>query len=208
MRGDERTSDERTSDERTSDERASDERTNAGPQAKTAARPDRSSTQPIKRRRAWGVIAAVAALLLIAVVPVVWPARSRGRAELLARTVVWRKAILGAVWRTADPPKNRPWSPQLAFVPEEVAVVSTSDDRNTTVYRYARPLRNNRGQVYLFVVKTASVGLPSAPPTVPDFDSGGIRVGLWSENGMVYALVVHRDADAYQRMVGRPSRSA
>lgn len=161
-----------------------------------------------RSRSNWIAITAVAAVLLVALIPLFQPAPARSSDQLVTRTPLWKQATEEAAWRSTAPPKDRPTSELLTYFPDEVTVVSTADDRRTAAYRFNRPLGRGRGEVYLFVLKTPATGLPSAPPATPDFDSGGIQVGVWTEKNLVYALVVLGNDEAYRRLVRRRAQAA
>ena len=70
------------------------------------------------------------------------------------------------------------------------------------MYRRTGNVGDKLGSIHLYVLKRNSEGLPTAPPTTPQFDSLGLKIGVWANDGVVYTLVVRSKRDAYRRLVG------
>jgi hypothetical protein len=58
-------------------------------------------------------------------------------------------------------------------------------------------LRANGGRVTLYVAQRNVPGLPSIPPAMPSFSTGGKSAAAWQTNNLLYVLVVQGDAQTY-----------
>ncbi len=155
----------------------------------------------IWRRRRWLIRSAVSAAVLLVAAFFLWPGKPLTETQVVKRAPKWEK-LTRTAWRDYGAPMDRPWSSMLAYTPDKVADVDLEVDGLAAVYQYVRPLRDKLGSIHLYVLKRNSEGLPTAPPTTPQFDSLGLKIGVWANDGVVYTLVVRSKRDAYRRLVG------
>src|SRR5206468_10251735 len=53
----------------------------------------------------------------------------------------------------------------------------------------------------LFVVRNAEIDADTAPPVSPQSSTGGMMIGCWQSQGLVYVLVVEGDERSYKSLL-------
>ena len=84
--------------------------------------------------------------------------------------------------------------------PHRWRVARTRYDSQASLYDVT-PGRPKRF-AYVFCIRTRTTSaLPSSPPRVPDSETGGVAIGAWQRDGMVYVLVVKGGRKRYQDFI-------
>ena len=165
------------------------------PPAKTVSRRDDSS------RRLW-IGGALAASLLIAlgVSATVWNWSTPVAVETWVATVTELHGSLPDAWKTAEAaPSDRP---SFARLQRDVSVlgwmpIKSKFDSSAVAYRLEHP-RGATATLFVFRPAAIDPNLPLAPPAEPSQRNSRLTTGVWTSDGLVYALVVDGGREQYQ----------
>jgi hypothetical protein len=184
------------------------DRINAAVQRELTPQPavTKAAPLPSPSRRRWLTIAmGSAAALLIAVSGWYWGQRpTELTAERLQQLAAEMRDVADAqevAWQddvSAAPLATHPVDTSLVAQPWRWRRQATSLDRQAVVYDLSHTRRNMR-----LVVMQANVAsdLTSRAPTTPQSTTGGVCVGLWQRDGLVYALVVEGNEPWYRSVL-------
>jgi hypothetical protein len=180
-----------------------------------AAEPTVTKAAPVaepSRRRWLAVALGTAAALLVAVGAWQW---NQQPTELTAEhvqdlaTELRQLAAGDAAWQediSAAPLATHPLESSLRVAPWRWQRMATSLDAQAVVY----DLSHTRRKTLLIVMqaKVASDELSTRPPSIPQATTGGVCVGMWQRDGLVYALVVEGNEPWYRGLVKNPLPTA
>lgn len=180
-----------------------------------AAEPTVAKTTPVaepSRRRWLGVALGTAAALLIAVGAWQWSQRpthltaesvqalAAELREFAAGEFAWQEDL------TSAPRSTYPVESSLRVLPWRWQRMATSLDAQAVVY----DLSHTRRKTLLIVMQAnvTSDELTTRPPSIPQSTTGGVCVGMWQRDGLVYALVVEGNEPWYRGLVKNPLPTA
>lgn len=157
------------------------------------------------RRRRWVICGAtVAAVAVVFAVLFPWGNREILPEELRAEVTRWiDEESQSADWRedvTEAAPLEYPDDAEISgLTPNGWCVIGTRYDSQTIVYDVSR--RGERAYLFCFRTNGRSVALPNTIPLSPRWTTGGVDIGAWQRNGMMYVLAVEGGRQQYQRYV-------
>jgi hypothetical protein len=102
--------------------------------------------------------------------------------------------LVSRVSPPADFPISRDLNPDF-FRQREIRWRSVESFLGSPAVAYDLPVRGGRATLY--VVNRTVPGLPSLPPTMPPYSTGGNSAGAWQTETTLYVLVVEGDAGTY-----------
>jgi hypothetical protein len=150
-------------------------------------------------RRQWvGVgVSTLAAALLVAGGLIIFQPRDDISLEAMAEDWLHEIDAHPDAWRSMQPP------PRSFAIP---SVVSAAPDGWRPIDKYAtgvafKLVHEAAGSAILYVARLSRPNLPSAPPSRPQFTSGGKAIGYWQSGGVIYVLVVPGDERSYRTFV-------
>ncbi|HEX4147054.1 MAG TPA: hypothetical protein VHY91_26385 [Pirellulales bacterium] len=169
--------------------------------ATTLALPHAAARRPLSRRR---VLTALAASVLAAtgVWTVLRSTSTPAAGELSTEAAQWF-ADLNDHWQPiAEAPANLPLPSAVVGKSRGWQAVTKTVARRGVVYSLAKGAKS---RAVLFVLSAKRPGLPSTVPLEPQSTTGGLTIGAWQSQGLVYVLVVQGDERAYRRFL-QPGR--
>jgi len=171
-----------------------------------------TATGATRRTRRWLMLTAAACVVAIVAggIPLamwLWGPKPPTVAQLIdevTRSNGWiDQAIAGESWegdlslaptaRAADD-ENLRYDP-LAFQP-----LPNRFDKGAVAYRLPAP-GNARALLFVIRCRSDDAMLGTAPPVVPQNDTGGWSVGVWQRDGVVYVLAVEGDPQLYRGLI-------
>jgi hypothetical protein len=158
----------------------------------------------VQSRRKWFMrVAAVAATVAVAAgVWAFWPRhQALSQDRLLAASGGWHSQLSASAGWTRLPPHE-----MLRDYPLPVALRAGADrwiDASDCVGRdaVAYDLSSAGRRATLFVIPSTTAVAGAAPPAAPQSSTGGVMIGCWQSQGMVYVLVVEGDERTYQSLL-------
>jgi hypothetical protein len=162
-------------------------------------------SRPVHRRQWLVSLAAIAALLLVGLgLWRLWPHGSPLSVKaLLASGGQWHDQLGNAAWKPLAPGqglKDFPLAAVVLAAPRGWADVSALAGRPAVAY----DLNVGRGRrATLFVINEPNTAADSAPPRIPGSNTGGLTIGVWKADGLVYVLVVEGDQRRYDRLLDK-----
>ena len=178
-----------------------------------AARMARSETggvteisKPIaSNRRKWiaRVAAVAAAVAVTATMWALWPRHeSLSRDRLLAQSAGWHSQLIASAGWTRLPPhemlRDYPLSAAVRAGAERWLDASDAVGQDAVAYELATPAGR---RATLFVIPARDAVAGATPPLTPQSSTGGVMIGCWQSQGMVYVLVVEGDERSYQSLL-------
>jgi hypothetical protein len=176
---------------------------NVGDERPTPAPPDTSKRRRIGRR-GWSIVAA-AACLVAAFSIAFWPRPSElTRQQLLNDSSEWARQLWnGPTHWTALGAGER----ELPKYPLPVVLAASATywadaggmvDLNAVAY----DLSSGGGpRAVLFVIREDEIDADATPPNSPQSSTGGLMIGCWQSQGLVYVLVVEGDERTYKSLL-------
>jgi hypothetical protein len=170
--------------------------------AETSAKTTRLSARHRPRWQTWAALAtSLAAVALVAAVIVrFWPADPGQITEQQIRTrvLVWASAVNDASWSDPEFPAEYP---RTRYVPLRRVRWQALPDGVVAKQVVCYDLTGTaEDRILLFVFEAECPVLPSRP-TQPIFNTQGLCVGAWNEQGLVYALYVEGDSSRYDLLI-------
>jgi hypothetical protein len=160
------------------------------------ARPRRTG---LSRRQWVGVsFSTLAAALLVAAGLIIFQPRDDISLEDMAEDWLQEIDAHPGAWRSMQPPPPRSFA-----IPSVVSAAPHSwqpIDKYATGVAY-QLVNKAAGTAMLYVARLSRPDLPAAPPTMPQFTSGGKAIGYWQSGGVIYVLVVPGDQGNYRMFV-------
>jgi hypothetical protein len=159
-----------------------------------------SAEHDVIRRRSWLPIALAVAVLVVASFGLMRIWRPSGNVDVVTLADVWQQQLADG-WRPmAKAPDARALPTILGVVPRAWQPTAAFQGYRGAAYDVSR--RGSRA--VLFIVNVAPDGeLPTAPPEIPQFSSGGRALAAWTVGQRMCLLVVEGDLRAYQSLIRR-----
>jgi len=139
----------------------------------------------------------LAAALLVAAGLVIFQPRDDLSLEAMAEDWLQEIDAHPGAWRSMRQP------PRSFAIPSVVSAAPQSwqpIDKYATGVAY-KLVHEAAGTAMLYVARLSRPNLPAAPPTDPQFTSGGKAIGYWQSGGVIYVLVVPGDKRDYRMFV-------
>jgi hypothetical protein len=156
-------------------------------------------------RRNWKTHAAALATVAVALTLAVVFHGSRDRLPELSddfsREVIgWTEEVQQGTWREDLPAATCPLDPAIRAKPRRWCQMATAYDPHTLVYDLTPP---GRDFAFAFCIPTRGrpSALPTMPPANPFSTTGGVSLGAWQSQGMVYVLTVQGGQNRYQGFI-------
>lgn len=174
-------------------------------QTPTSVRAKRSGPASVQRSRSrtWrmrvAVLATVAAALALFLVLRGAPGRLPELNDDFSREVIgWTQQVQQGAWNEdLAVAKNFPLDQAIRAVPRRWQLLATGYDDRTLVYDLTPPGRDF-AFAFCLPVRGRTCTLPSLPPAMPFSTTGGIAIGAWQTQDMVYVLAVQGGQNRYQ----------
>jgi hypothetical protein len=168
--------------------------------ASLAASPTRP---PVAWRRYWksAVVATAAAaalaLMLLHRAPGPLPELND---DFSGEVIGWTEQASEYTWNDDLQAATLPLDSGVRAVPRRWSILATSYDRRTLIYDLTPA---GREFVYAFCIplRGRSSELPSLPPATPFSTTGGVAIGVWQNQDIVYVLAVRGGRSRYQTMI-------
>jgi hypothetical protein len=154
----------------------------------------------ISRRRM--IVSVAAAILLSAGI---WLLRSPSvptGGEVTSEAAQWFTQLADLWQPIAQAPADLALPSAIAGDPRGWQSVAKTIARKGIVYRLTQ---GAEGRAVLYVLSAKRAGLSATLPLNPQSSTGGLSIGAWQSQGLVYVLVVEGDQRAYRRFL-RPGR--
>lgn len=98
------------------------------------------------------------------------------------------------------PAEDYPDDAELRADPKQWRFAETRYDSRTIVYDISRP--GQKAYVFRIRAKGGTLPFPTAVPATPRWTTGGVAIGAWQRNGMLYVLAVEGGRAEYRKYVG------
>ena len=151
------------------------------------------------RRLLIGGVLAASLLMALGVGAAVWNWPSPANEEVWVATATNLHGSLSGEWETGDAPSDRPSFARLQHGVSATGWTSVHStlDRNAVAYRLVHP-RGTTATLFVFRPRQVDPRLPLAPPVEPSQRNSRLTTGVWTSDGLVYALVVDGGRQPYQ----------
>jgi hypothetical protein len=164
------------------------------------------------RTRRWLVLTAAACVVALVAggVPLallLWGPQPPTVAQLIdevTRADGWiDQAIAGQSWEgnlSLAPTERAADDENLRYDPFAFQVLPNRFDDEAVVYQIPAPA-NARALLFVTQCRSDDEMLGTAPPVVPQNDTGGWSIGVWQRDGLVYVLAVEGDPQLYRGLI-------
>ncbi len=169
----------------------------------TSAADDSQRSASNRRRWVARVAAVAAAVALTATVWALWPRHAPlSRDRLLAQSAGWHSQLIASAGWTRLPPhemlRDYPLSAAVRAGAARWLDASDAVGQDAVAYELATPAGR---RATLFVIPASETVAGAAAPLTPQSSTGGVMIGCWQSQGMVYVLVVEGDERSYQSLL-------
>ena len=162
---------------------------------------------PSRRRfskRAWSLASLAASLFIAVGLIAFWPPhKPLSVSALIGSSGDWyAQLVVGTSWQKVagherDLVKNYPLTNAVRAKPLRWSNVSSLVGEDAVVY----DLSTAGHRAMLFVIPSDDPVAGPTPPFTPPSSTGGLMIGCWQSQGMVYVLVVEGDERVYQNLI-------
>jgi len=143
-------------------------------------------------------LATVAVALTLFLVVRGTPGRLPELNDDFSRDVIgWTQQVQQGDWYEGQAPVAYPLDRAIRAVPRRWTQLATGYDRRTLVYDLTPPGRDF-AFAFCIPIRGRPCGLPLLPPATPFSTTGGIAMGAWQTQDMVYVLAVQGGQNRYQ----------
>ncbi len=174
------------------------------PQPNEAELTQRSPRRENRRRWLWRAAAVAATLMATVTAYELWPQQVKlTREALVLGSGGWHEQLFARPdWKPL--PGKRPlaeftFAAAVRVGPRQWADVSADEFVGRKAVAYDVSYAGH--QATLFVIPAEESVANSTPPTRPEASTGGLMVGCWQADGMVYVLVVEGDESLYRELL-------
>jgi hypothetical protein len=117
--------------------------------------------------------------------------------EFSQEVITWTEQVQQEAWREDLETAVYPLDQAIRATPRRWAQLATTYDRQTLVYDLTPPGRDF-AFAFCIPVRGRPCTLPALPPAFPFSTTGGVAMGAWQTQDLVYVLVVQGGQNRYQ----------